>query len=45
MKIHEYQGRDLLSSYGIPVPSGRMITAAIDAATQQRIRVAMRRYA
>lgn len=25
MKIHEYQGRDLLSSYGIPVPAGQVI--------------------
>lgn len=36
MKIHEYQGRDLLASYGIPVPSGRMITAASDAAAAYR---------
>lgn len=36
MKIHEYQGRDLLASYGIPVPSGRMITAATDAAAAYR---------
>lgn len=25
MKIHEFQGRDLLASYGIPVPPGKMI--------------------
>jgi succinyl-CoA synthetase beta subunit len=25
MKIYEYQGRDLLSSYGIPVPAGQVI--------------------
>jgi succinyl-CoA synthetase beta subunit len=36
MKIHEYQGRDLLASYGIPVPSGRMITTAADAAAAYR---------
>jgi succinyl-CoA synthetase beta subunit len=32
MKIHEYQARDLLSSYNIPVPSGRVITSIEDAA-------------
>jgi len=26
MKIHEYQARDLLASYGIPVPAGEVIT-------------------
>ncbi|MCA3006494.1 MAG: ADP-forming succinate--CoA ligase subunit beta [Planctomycetaceae bacterium] len=31
MKIHEYQARNLLASYGIPVPAGKMIEA-IDAA-------------
>ncbi len=31
MKIHEYQGRELLRSYGIPVPPGMMIES-IDAA-------------
>ncbi len=36
MKIHEYQGRDLLSSYGISVPQGKMITAAADAAAAYR---------
>jgi len=33
MKIHEYQARDLLASYSIPVPAGEVITAA-DQATQ-----------
>ncbi|MCA9275767.1 MAG: ADP-forming succinate--CoA ligase subunit beta [Phycisphaerales bacterium] len=33
MKIHEYQARDLLSSYAIPVPAGEVITSA-DQATQ-----------
>ncbi len=33
MKIHEYQARDLLDSYNIPVPAGEVITAA-DQATQ-----------
>jgi succinyl-CoA synthetase beta subunit len=32
MKIHEYQARDLLSSFGIPVPAGQTITSADDAA-------------
>ncbi len=31
MKIYEHQGRDLLASYGIPVPSGQVIDS-IDAA-------------
>ncbi len=32
MKIHEYQARDLLSQYGIPVPQGRVIESIDDAA-------------
>ncbi|HLP83067.1 MAG TPA: ADP-forming succinate--CoA ligase subunit beta [Phycisphaerales bacterium] len=32
MKIHEYQARDLLASFGIPVPAGKMITTIEDAA-------------
>ncbi len=32
MKIHEYQARGLLSSFGIPVPAGDMIEKAADAA-------------
>ena len=32
MKIHEYQARDLLSSFGIPVPAGSVIKDANDAA-------------
>jgi succinyl-CoA synthetase beta subunit len=32
MKIHEYQARDLLASFGIPVPAGKMITSIEDAA-------------
>ena len=36
MKIHEYQGRDLLSAAGIPVPGGRMIERAADAAAAYR---------
>jgi succinyl-CoA synthetase beta subunit len=27
MKIYEYQARDLLAAYGVPVPAGRMITS------------------
>ncbi len=33
MKIHEYQARDLLASYNIPVPAGEVMTTA-DQATQ-----------
>lgn len=33
MKIHEYQARDLLAAYGIPVPAGEVITSA-EQATQ-----------
>ncbi|GMV26266.1 MAG: succinate--CoA ligase [ADP-forming] subunit beta [Phycisphaerae bacterium] len=32
MKIHEHQGRDLLASYKIPVPSGQVITSIEQAA-------------
>ncbi len=32
MKIHEHQGRDILRSYGIPVPPGRVVTSIEDAA-------------
>ena len=32
MKIHEYQARDLLASFGIPVPAGKMITSVDEAA-------------
>jgi succinyl-CoA synthetase beta subunit len=32
MKIHEYQGRELLRSYGIPVPAGRTLKSFEDAA-------------
>ncbi len=32
MKIHEYQARDLLRSYGIPVPAGQAISSIEDAA-------------
>ncbi|MEO1512656.1 MAG: ADP-forming succinate--CoA ligase subunit beta, partial [Planctomycetota bacterium] len=28
MKVHEYQGRELLASFGIPVPAGEVITDA-----------------
>ncbi len=33
MKIHEYQGRDLLASYGVPVPAASVIESIEDAAT------------
>ena len=32
MKIHEHQARDLLASYGLPVPPAEVITDAKDAA-------------
>jgi len=32
MKIHEYQARDLLSAFGIPVPAGSTLTNPNDAA-------------
>jgi succinyl-CoA synthetase beta subunit len=32
MKIHEYQGRDLLASFGVPVPPGHMIDSVEAAA-------------
>jgi succinyl-CoA synthetase beta subunit len=31
MKIHEYQGRQLLEGAGVPVPPGRMVTSAAQA--------------
>jgi len=31
MKIHEYQGRDLLRAYGIPVPAGQTISSIEEA--------------
>ncbi len=33
MKIHEYQGRDLLASFAIPVPAGQVIDSIETAAT------------
>lgn len=33
MKIHEYQARDLLASYGIPVPPGKVIETVEEAHT------------
>ncbi len=33
MKIHEYQGKDILRKYGVPVPNGRMATS-VDEAVQ-----------
>ncbi len=31
MKIHEYQGRDLLASAGVPVPAGKMVQSIDEA--------------
>ncbi|MEK6607193.1 MAG: ADP-forming succinate--CoA ligase subunit beta [Myxococcota bacterium] len=33
MKIHEYQGKQLLAKYGVPVPKGRAAFSVDDAAT------------
>jgi succinyl-CoA synthetase beta subunit len=33
MKIHEYQAKAILATYGVPVPRGEVIFAAADAAT------------
>src|SRR5438105_5083680 len=32
MKIHEYQAKAILSSYGVPVPQGEVVFNAADAA-------------
>ena len=32
MKIHEYQAKELMAAHGIPVPIGRMVTTAEEAA-------------
>ena len=31
MKIHEYQAKEILKSYGVPVPDGRLATTAAEA--------------
>ncbi|MFQ5846783.1 MAG: ADP-forming succinate--CoA ligase subunit beta [Candidatus Methylomirabilales bacterium] len=31
MKIHEYQAKQILASYGIPIPKGEVVTTASDA--------------
>ncbi|MDX9911594.1 MAG: ADP-forming succinate--CoA ligase subunit beta [Phycisphaerales bacterium] len=36
MKIHEYQARELLASFGVPVPAGRVVTRIEDAAQAYR---------
>ncbi len=33
MKIHEYQGKEILRKYGVPTPKGRMVTSVADAIT------------
>ncbi|QKK07599.1 MAG: ADP-forming succinate--CoA ligase subunit beta [Planctomycetota bacterium] len=40
MKIHEYQARDLLRSYGVPVPPGEVITSIEQAAPAYKAAVA-----
>ncbi|TET98337.1 MAG: ATP-grasp domain-containing protein, partial [Dehalococcoidia bacterium] len=32
MKVHEYQAKELLARYGVPVPNGRVATSADEAA-------------
>jgi len=36
MKIHEYQAKDILRAHGVPVPAGRVVTAADQAAAAAR---------
>ena len=36
MKIHEYQARQLLADAGIPVPPGKMVESAADAAAEAK---------
>jgi succinyl-CoA synthetase beta subunit len=36
VKIHEYQARELLASFGVPVPAGRVVTRIEDAAQAYR---------
>ena len=31
MKIHEYQAKELLASYGVPVPAGKVAVTADEA--------------
>ncbi|MCK5379775.1 MAG: acetate--CoA ligase family protein, partial [Acidobacteria bacterium] len=31
MKVHEYQGKEILARYGVPVPKGTVITEASEA--------------
>ena len=33
MKIHEYQAKEILRRYGVPVPSGEMVTSLEQADT------------
>jgi succinyl-CoA synthetase beta subunit len=40
MKVHEYQARDILRSYGIPVPPGEVITSIEQAAPAYKKAVA-----
>jgi succinyl-CoA synthetase beta subunit len=36
MKIHEYQARQLLADFGIPVPPGKMVETVADAAAEAK---------
>ena len=33
MKLHEYQAKEVLARFGVPVPDGRVATTADEAAT------------
>ncbi|MEE8369653.1 MAG: ATP-grasp domain-containing protein, partial [Dehalococcoidia bacterium] len=33
MKVHEYQAKEILARYGVPVPSGRVTADPAEAAT------------
>jgi succinyl-CoA synthetase beta subunit len=40
MKIHEYQAKDILKRYGIPVPEGGVASTPEEARPWQRVTVA-----
>ena len=33
MKVHEYQAKEVLARYGVPVPNGRVAASADEAST------------
>ena len=36
MNVHEYQAKDILASFGVPVPSGKVAATADEAAEVAR---------